>query len=212
MTTFRIHYLRAIFGLVALASLVTLTLVPSISAKSKRRGAIPGTSVAHDAHGLEKQYEPLLKAYSKGNQEDIDKEFSVFVLPELDKWFAEYFAATDVEKLRHDYETKASDHKKFFIAITTKALHTSERFYAHCSPPDPDYHPKFQPLADAPKPTHEVPIEKFRIEYTSDDGKKFSEFVNFVYVDGAFRYLGNGFYPFWEMPDLRKKSAPKAEN
>jgi hypothetical protein len=26
-------------------------------------------------------------------------------------------------------------------------------------------------------------------------------YVNYVYVDGSFRYIGTGAYPFWSAPD-----------
>jgi hypothetical protein len=40
---------------------------------------------------------------------------------------------------------------------------------------------------------------------------RFSLVVNYVYVDGAFRYVGKGAYPFWSAPDEPStKSMPDA--
>jgi hypothetical protein len=212
MITVRISPSRTIIALIALVSLALLPLIPTPPARSQPHAAPAGTSFSHDAHGLEKQYEPLLKAYSKGKDDSIDQEFSVFVLPDASKWFADYFASNDVQQLSRDYQAKTTAHKKGFLTITTKVLHTSSRFHAHCTLANGGPHTTIQPRADAPKPTREVPVEQFRIEFTSDDGKKFSELANFVYVDGAYRYLGNGAYPFWSMPERPQKNASGGEN
>jgi len=45
-------------------------------------------------------------------------------------------------------------------------------------------------------------VEQFNIEFQEKDlAKRFSFLGNFVYVDGAFRYVGKGALPFWSMPD-----------
>jgi hypothetical protein len=202
---------RATVALTTLAALAALPLLLTPPAKSQPPAA-PATSFSHDAHGLEKQYDPLLKAYSKGEEDAIDKEFAVFLIPDEDKWFASYFDAADIDQLKLTYHTKANVHKRGFLTITTKVLHTTSRFHAHCTPPDPGHQTKIEPRPDAPKPTRIVPVEQLHIEFRSEDGKKFSDLENFVYVDGAFRYLGNGAFPFWSQPDRPKKNAPEAEN
>lgn len=177
-----------------------LLSVLGVALAMPKTGPPSPSTYSHDAKGLQKQYDPLLKAYSKGNQEEIDKEFSIFLLPDEDKWFGEYFSAADIEKLKEDYHQKAHAHKQGFITITTKVMHSTSRFHAHCSPPDPNHPTKVEPRADAIQPTRDVPVEQFRVEFTSDDGKKMSNLENFVYIDGAFRFVGIGAYPFWAQP------------
>jgi len=47
-----------------------------------------------------------------------------------------------------------------------------------------------------------VPQKQFEIEMQAQgSGKHFSFLGNFVYVDGAYRYVGKGAFPFWSMPD-----------
>jgi hypothetical protein len=57
-------------------------------------------------------------------------------------------------------------------------------------------------------PINQVPLEQFQIKFTASDGKSFSELSNFVYLEGAYRYLGKGAYPFWAMPDATRKVNP----
>jgi hypothetical protein len=180
-------------------------------AESQSNAPQTGACFRQDARGLEKQYEPLLAAYSKGDDYAIEKEFSVFLIPDKDKWFASYFEA-DVNQLKQIDRAKAEVHKKGFINTTSNYVHTSARFIAHCTLPDPNDHSKVEAKPDAPQPTRDVPVEQFRIEFSSHDGQKFSELANFVYVNGAFRYLRNGASPFWSRPERPKKNASEAEN
>jgi hypothetical protein len=82
---------------------------------------------------------------------------------------------------------------------------SAKRFHAHCTPADKTPRTDLQPRADAAKPTREVPVEAFEIEFVSEDGRRFSELANFVFSNGAYRYVGKGAYPFWSMPDATRK-------
>jgi hypothetical protein len=186
----------AIFGFV-----LSLAAAPR---KPPTGGGADAKSYSHDAHGLEKQFDPLMKAYAKGDRSAIDKEYGVFVLPAANKWLAEYFSASDVEQLGWDYESE-SDGFKNTLPGMMKILAPHEKFRAHCSPPDPNHKSNLQPSADARVPTKDVPVEQFQVQFAADNGRTFSILANFVYVDGAYRYLGKGAYPFWSMPDATKK-------
>jgi len=171
-------------------------------------GTAPKT-YSHDAHGLEKQFEPLLKAYAKGDADAVNKEYAVFVLPNANQWFAEYFPASSVQQLGWDYDSEAEQYKSTLPRMM-KILQSGSRFHAHCSSPSPDHKTKLQPNADSVQPTKEIALEQFEIKFVADNGRSFSQLGNFVYVDGAFRYLGKGAYPFWSMPDATRK-APAGE-
>jgi hypothetical protein len=65
-----------------------------------------------------------------------------------------------------------------------------------------------QPRRDAIAPRSSIPVEQFVCEFDPTPKLKygrFSMFVNYVYVDGAFRYVGTGAYPFWSMTDASPK-------
>ena len=167
-------------------------------------GGADAKSYSHDAHGLEKQFEPLLKAYAKGDKNAIDKEYAVFVLPSANKWFADYFPPANVEQLGWDYESEADNFKRTLPGMM-RILGPGAKFHAQCSSPDPNRKIAVQPSADAPVPTKEMPLERFEIKFIADSGRYFSILANFVYLDGAYRYLGKGAYPFWSMPDATRK-------
>jgi hypothetical protein len=166
-------------------------------------------SFSRDAHGLQKQFEPLLKAYAKGDAATINKEYGVFILPNANHWFEDNFPASSAQQLGWDYDSEAEQFKHTLPGMM-KILQSGSKFNARCSPPDPTRKTKLQPNADAVQPTNEIPLEQFEVKFVADNGRSFSMLCNFVYVDGAYRFLGKGAYPFWSMPDATRK-APSGE-
>jgi hypothetical protein len=160
------------------------------------------TTYSRDAHGLEQQFEPFLEEYARGNTESEDRAFAIFAIPEASNWFAGYFAPADVEQLGWDYEAEVDLYKKSLTNVM-RMVGGPKRFHAHCTPADRSA--SLQPRADAVKPIKELHVEQFAIEFVSEGGRKFSELANFVYADGAYRYVGKGAYPFWSMPDATRK-------
>jgi hypothetical protein len=162
------------------------------------------TTYSHDARGLEQQFEPFLEAYAESNASSENRAFTVFAIPEADKWFAAYFASANIEQLGWDSEAEVDAYKTSLINVM-RTWPSAKRFHAHCRSVDRDNRTDLQPRADAVKPKHEVPLESFEIEFVSEGGRRFSELSNFVYVNGGYRYVGKGAYPFWSMPDVTRK-------
>jgi hypothetical protein len=47
-----------------------------------------------------------------------------------------------------------------------------------------------------------IAVEQFRLEFRSGShDQKFSFIANFVYVDGAYRFVGGGGAAFWAKPE-----------
>jgi hypothetical protein len=81
-------------------------------------------------------------------------------------------------------------------------------FRVRCKLPHADPTTRISPRLDAIVPSVQIPVEQFVTEFDPVPKMKngrFSLVVNYVYVDGAFRYVGKGAYPFWSAPD----EAPK---
>ena len=153
---------------------------------------------SHDAKGLEQEYDGFFQAASSGDTQERDRQFAVFTLPDMSAWFGQYFAKEQVQQLGWDYEAEGAAYEKSLLSVMKKW--PQERFYAHCKALSNSPHTDLQPRADAVQPSRLVPLEQFAVEFVAD-GAKSSQIVNFVYVDGAFRYMGKGAYPFWSMPD-----------
>jgi hypothetical protein len=86
------------------------------------------------------------------------------------------------------------------------------RFRVRCKLPHADPTMRISPRPDAILPSAAMSVEQFVTEFDSIPKIKngrFSLVVNYVYADGAFRYVGKGAYPFWSAPDVAPtKSMP----
>jgi hypothetical protein len=157
-------------------------------------------SYSHDARGLELEFERFLNASASDEEVVAHTLFKVFALPDASGWFERYFAKERVEQLGWDYQAEIGT----FEESTTheaKIGPVGTRFKVHCSPYHSTSPVEFAPQADAPAALRQVVIEQYDIEFVSTRDYRSSILANFIYVDGAYRYLGGGAYPFWSMPD-----------
>lgn len=159
---------------------------------------------SQDAKGLEKQLEPLVKAWNKHDDRAIDQAGKIFAFPDPTGWFGRYFSKDQAGMLATEDQGQVAA----FATITPvmmSILAKGQKFHVQVSPADKSAPTKIEPRADAPVPTTPVPLEQFNIALVAEKGMSLSILCNFVYVDGAYRYLGKGAYPFWSMPDASKK-------
>jgi hypothetical protein len=165
----------------------------------------PNKSYSHDAKGLEQEYDPFLKALAKGDITAADESYKVFAIPVPNAWFALYFKKESVEQLGWDYEPELENERKSLLTMT-RMIGRGQllRFHAHCKSPDRDPTANLVPRNDSILPDSAVPVEQFTVEFVADPKRRFSFLANFVYVEGAFRYVGKGAYPFWSMPDATR--------
>jgi hypothetical protein len=184
---------------VFVATLLVLTM------QGRSTVATPNTETyKQNGQGLEKQFEPFLKAYQKGDDKGMDESFGVFRFPKAKEWFGNYFSPEDAAKLSSAYEREISDAESSLIEDMNKA-DPGSRFRAHC-----------EALGDSPtgqdsaggyglRPLKAIPVEQFRLEFRSGSrDQKFSFIANFVYVDGAYRFVGGGGAAFWAKPGVTR--------
>jgi hypothetical protein len=162
---------------------------------------------SQDAKGLEKQYELFLAAYAKHDSAAMDQAFTVFALPQPERWFGAYFAEQDLDQVVKENELDLVTYKKS-LPNMMKQLSEGHRYHAHVERLKPLSKIDLLPRPDPLLPIAAVPIEQYSITLeavTGNTGISFAEMANFVYVDGSYRYLGTGPYPFWSAPDLPRR-------
>ena len=162
---------------------------------------------SHDAKGLESQYQPFLDAFAAVKPAEFHAALAVFALPNPADWFAKYFAKDQVEQLVRQNESEMNAYEQALLR-SMAAVPPGARFRVRCKLPHADPTMRISPRPDAILPSAAIPVEQFVTEFDSIPKRKngrFSLVVNYVYVDGAFRYVGKGAYPFWSAPD----EAPK---
>jgi hypothetical protein len=187
------------------ATLLLLVGIPCYGTQGQDKSSAPATTTfTRNASGLEAQFEPFLKAYAAGDDASLDQQFAIFAIPDPAGWFGGTFLQNQVEQLVWDYEAEVPVYEKSLLLFMRK-LGKRTRFKAHCSLANPQVNLTLKPRPDSLIPVKQVEIEVFRVSFTATDGRSFSQLVNFVYMDGAYRYVGKGAYPFWAMADVTRK-------
>jgi len=163
--------------------------------------AAPGAETyKQNEQGLEKQFEPFLKAYQRGDDKGMDESFGVFRLPKPKEWFGSYFAPENAERLSSTYDTEVSDGEASLIELLNRS-DPGSRFHVRCEPLGENGAGTPRPENGGIQPLKPVAIEQFRLEFrSSSHDQKFKFIANFVYVDGAYRFLGGGGAAFWSKP------------
>ena len=163
---------------------------------------------SQNTKGLELQFQMIVEAYASGKSAaEIDQTVSILSMPNPSEWFGKYFAKEQVEQLNEEYE-KAFESFQRDILDSLRRSPAGTSFRVHCKAPHPDPSARIQPRQDAVVPLVAVQIERFVTEFEPEHhstGARFSLFANYVYVDGAYRYVGKGAYPFWSAPDTARK-------
>src|SRR5260221_7512763 len=150
--------------------------------------------------GLEKQFEAFLKAYQRGDDKGMDEGFALFRVLKAKEWFEEHFSAEDAAKLSSLYEREVSDAEASLIEDMNKA-DPGSRFRVRCEARGDGGPGQGSTGGYGFKPVKPIAVEQFRLEFRSGShDQKFSFIANFVYVDGAYRFVGGGGVAFWAKP------------
>jgi len=178
-----------------LATLLVLTM------QGRSTAATPNAETyKKNEQGLEKQFEAFLKAYQRGDDKGMDEGFAVFRLPKEKEWFGSYFSAEDAAKLVTTYDREMSEAEASLIEDMNKA-DPGSRFRVRCEARGES--PAGQESAGGYgfKPVKPIAVEQFRLEFRSGShDQKFSFIANFIYADGAYRFVGGGGVAFWAKP------------
>ena len=150
-----------------------------------------------NAQGLEKEFEGFLKAYHKGDDKGMDESFRVFHLPKSKEWFENSFAPEDAAKLEADYDAQLGGAENALIESMNVAG-AGSGFRLRCEPSGLPVAGKSPGSAGGMQPLKAIPVEQFILEFESTKSlKKFRAVANFVYIDGAYRFVGGSGAPFW---------------
>ncbi len=163
--------------------------------------AAPNTETyKQNEQGLEKQFEAFLKAYQRGDDKGMDEGFALFRVPKAQEWVEEHFSAEDAAKLSSLYEREVSDAEASLIEDMNKA-DPGSRFRVRCEARGDGGAGQGSTGGYGFKPVKPIAVEQFRLEFRSGShDQKFSFIANFVYVDGAYRFVGGGGVAFWAKP------------
>jgi len=153
-----------------------------------------------NAQGLEKQFEAFLKAFHRNDDKGMDEGFAIFRLPHAKEWFGNYFSPEDAERLSSAYNAEVNDGENSLIGLMNGA-DPGSKYRVRCEPRGDAEAGQAKGGESGIQPLKSMSVEQFRLEFRSwDHNQKFSFIANFVYVDGAYRYVGGGGVAFWAKP------------
>ena len=181
------------FGIVAL--LLLLLVLPALGQQN------PQSLVPNSPKGFDKQYKSVFRAYEKGDEKELLERFRTFAIPE--RWFADEFGPEEGPKLSRQYLYRFRDFETDTVQefnrvicdydsgcnqglVKTRAARRSTA--STRAPPAPT------PLLSLP------PVQRFRIEHFAvPEAQVYDNFWAscFIYLDGAFRFVGYEKCPFW---------------
>jgi hypothetical protein len=181
--------------------MICFFLLVLLAVPLQRAAAAPNPETyKHDAQGLEKQFEAFLKAYQRGDDKGMDEGFALFRLPKAQEWFGDHFSAEDAAKLVATYDREMSEAESSLIEDMNKA-DPGSRFRVRCEARGESPAGQDSARGYGFKPVKPIAVEQFRLEFRSGShDQKFSFIANFVFVDGAYRFVGGGGVAFWAKP------------
>jgi len=159
--------------------------------------AAAGETYKQTADGLEKEFEGFLKAYHKGDDAGMDQGFGIFRIPNAKEWFAANFSAEDAERLNKAYGREVNDAMNALIEDMNHAG-PGNKYGVHCEARGDVAAGTGKAESDAVRPVKPVRVEQFVMEFQAlGTRERFLFMANFVYLDGAYRFVGGGGGPFW---------------
>jgi len=163
-----------------------------------------GEVYPHTSEGIQSQFNELLRSYQSGDGPRFDAAIRSFSLPNPEVWLAETFGPSQGERLARSYETSFAG---FRSTITGKIDHYGKnaelRFAVHLSKAwDLKATAATGVGSSTAVPLTDVSLEAYNLwlspEGSAAAGTAWME--TFVYLQGAFRYVGGGASPFWVSP------------
>jgi hypothetical protein len=195
--------------------LISLLVLPVLSRQNYQR------PVLNSPKGFDKQYKNVFKAYEKTaysskshreeNEQQFEARFHTFAIPE--DWFTNVFGPYQGPKFATAFRERFEDFEFSTIhEFNTVELHAASiRNSAQVKTTESATNPSLRwltPTSAVPLPT----VQRFRVRYITGPnfvvsetgcigiiapGYSREEVTSFIYVDGAFRFIGRGACPFW---------------
>ena len=192
---------RALYGILA------ATLVWSSLSSAKEKVIQPSPK------GFEEQFKPVFKAYKHNDPDAIESSLDTFAIP--DHWFTDVFGPNQGPELARVYADQFEDFKAHVPrSLGFSLVLVGKRYQATVADLEvrtdlvenvaPKPAPKPPPLALQPLP----PIMRFETKTSfhvrGSSVAAGSWMDSFIYVEGRFRFLGRGAYPFWDAANVRR--------
>jgi hypothetical protein len=163
------------------------------------------TSVKNTPEGFQSQFHAVFDAFQHHNEAAMQERLQTFAIPS--QWFTDSFVPGQAAEFTRQYAGAFADFKRRtasnFAGIDTlkRRVQVDDATPVNIrtrrwTPAESTGTPHVSALR-APLP----PVQKFEIDYMLDaprQGARLTSWIeSFIYIDGAFRFFGQGSKPFW---------------
>lgn len=185
--------------------------------------ALPQSSVPNSPAGFNQQYDDTFSNWMKNNKSALETDLQGFAIPAA--WFVETFGDQQGPELAKFYSSQFDDfksetRKRFEESVeqgrkypgNTDGMVTQLLIDATLPNWAINPSPKPPPQSIQPLPL----IQSFSIQTHLRLGHGDQNLVgwmdSYIYLDGEFRFIGAGAYPFWDPMDISDPCAKNGEN
>jgi hypothetical protein len=187
-------------------NLLILALLLQYSLLAQNRKSNEALPPPNDLKTLTQYLSAAISSYQHGDVERFERLVDDLKLPNSEGWLQFQFGQEEGAELHVQYD-------RVFDAFRSRLADHAERLgkapgeltLERWKKPSTDA----APLHPAPTPRGKIAVESFKYLLTAS-GQDRSEWMDsFVLVDGHFRFVGQGAFPFWSGPlAIRMRKAP----
>jgi hypothetical protein len=170
-------------------------------------------SAANTPEGFQSQFHAVFEAFQQHNEAAVQDRLQSFAIPP--PWFTDSFAPGQAAEFTRQYAEAFADFKRRTVSNFSGIDTLKKRVHVDAGTPVNIRTRRWTP-AESTGTTHLSalrtplpPVQKFEIDYILDapgQGARLTSWIeSFIYIDGAFRFFGQGSKPFW-MPAPTSKS------
>jgi hypothetical protein len=169
------------------------------------------TSVKNTPEGFQSQFHAVFDAFQHHNEAAMQERLQTFAIPS--QWFTDSFVPGQAAEFTRQYAGAFADFKRRTASNFAGINTLKRRVQVDAATPVNIRTRRWTPVESTGTPHVSAlraplpPLQKFEIDYMVDaprQGARLTSWIeSFIYIDGAFRFFGQGSNPFWAPAQVR---------
>jgi len=174
------------------------------------------TSVTNTPDGFQSQYHAVFDAFQHHKEAAMQDRLQTFAIPS--HWFTDAFVPGQAAEFTRQYAGAFADFKRRTASNLAGIDTLKRRVQVDAATPVNIRTRRWTPAESTGTPHLSAlraplpPVQKFEIDYMLDapgQGARVTSWIeSFIYIDGAFRFFGQGSKPFWAPAPTPKSTNP----
>jgi hypothetical protein len=171
-------------------------------------------SAANTPEGFQSQFHAVFEAFQQHNEAAMQDRLQTFAIPS--HWFIDSFVPGQAAEFTRQYTGAFADFKRRTASNFAGIDTLKRRVQVDAATPVNIRTRRWTPAESTGTPHLSAlraplpPLQKFEIDYMVDaprQGARLTCWIeSFIFIDGAFRFFGQGSKPFWAPPTPKSTS------